>query len=167
MNSEHYPEYYKPYIEKIPAGDPMYLLEEGNRESMRVLALISESQANYRYQEGKWSIKEIIQHLIDSERVFCFRAMSFARGEKQQLAGYDHDSYAQNSQADYRPLKDLLEEMQSCRKSTIHLFKSFAAHMMDEVGNANGLDISVAQILHVIIGHELHHIHVIQQKYLS
>jgi len=166
MNSENYPPYFHQYIEKVPAGDPLALLAEGMKESLRTLVLINDDQANHRYEAGKWSIKEIVQHLIDTERIFCYRALSFARGEQKSLAAYDHEDYVQHSNADYRGLKDLLEEWRTLRKSTVQMFRSFSKNMMEHEGNANGLKIRVEQLMYVIIGHELHHIQVINTKYL-
>ena len=166
MNAENYPPYFHQYIEKVPPGDPLALLAEGLKESLRTLVLISDEKANQGYAPGKWSIKEIVQHLIDTERIFCYRALSFARGEQTSLAGYDHEDYVQQSNADYRSLKDLLEEWRTIRQSTIQLFQSFSKGMLDQTGNANGLEIGVEQLMYVIIGHELHHMQVINTKYL-
>lgn len=166
MNTDNYPPYFHQYIEKVPSGDPIALLAEGMKESLRTLVLMSDDQANHRYEAGKWSIKEIVQHLIDTERIFSYRALSFARGEKKALAGYDHEAYVQHSNADYRNLKELLEEWKTLRQSTIQLFQSFSRGMMEHVGNANGLDIGVEQLMYVIIGHELHHMHIIHTRYL-
>lgn len=166
MNIDSYPAYFHQYIEKVPPGDPLALLAEGLKESLRTLALISDDQANQRYAPGKWSIKEIVQHLIDTERIFCYRALSFARGEQNPLAGYDHEAYVVQSNADYRSLKDLLEEWRTLRQSTIQLFQSFSSSMLETTGNANGLDIGVEQLMYVIIGHELHHMHIIHTRYL-
>lgn len=118
------------------------------------------------YAEGKWSIKEVVQHLIDTERIFCYRALSFARGEQGQIPSYDHNKYTAKYQANKRSLKSLLEEIKLVRVATISLFKSFSVNMLSNVGNANGLEITPEKILNVIIGHKLHHVWVLDQKYL-
>ncbi|MFT5669044.1 MAG: putative damage-inducible protein DinB [Vicingaceae bacterium] len=167
MNSSGYPEFYQQYIEKIPEDkDPFELLTINLKNTIKTLAMVSDNQANKGYAEGKWSIKEVVQHLIDTERIFCFRALAFARGEAGKLPGYDHNEYAANCQANSRTLKSLLEEMKLVRASTISLFKSFSKDMLLKVGNANGLKMTAGQVLHILIGHELHHVWVLDQKYL-
>lgn len=167
MNSANYPSYYRSYIDAIPENqDPMFLLENGFKETVKSLAMVTEEQANGSYQEGKWSIKEIVQHLIDCERIFCFRALSIARGEKKEIFGFDHDLYAKNSAANKRSLKGLLEEFQRQRHSTIDLFSSFTKEAIAQEGTANGLPIKPEQIQYIIIGHEMHHRRIIEERYL-
>lgn len=167
MNTAGYPEYYHSYIEKIPEDkDPFELLVVNLKNTIKTLAMVSDDQANKSYAEGKWSIKEVLQHLIDTERIFCFRALAFARGEEQKIPGYDHDEYAANSAANARTLKSLLEEMRQVRAATISLFKSFSREMLDQNGNANGIDLNADKILYILIGHELHHVWVLEQRYL-
>ena len=161
------PVYYQQYFEKVPKGDPILLLELNLKESIKTLVMVNEEKANWSYVEGKWSIKDIIQHLIDTERIFCFRALSFARGETNELLGYDHNAYVINANAKNRSLKNLLEEFKRLRLSTIDLFNSFSLDMLEKKGQANGNELSVGQIMHIIIGHEIHHMDVIQQKYLN
>ena len=167
MNSNGYPEFYQQYIERIPEGkDPFELLTINLKNTIKTLAMVSDDQANKGYAEGKWSIKEVVQHIIDTERIFCFRALAFARGEEAKIPGYDHNQYAANCQANNRSLKSLLEEMKLVRAATISLFKSFSDKMLGNVGNANGLEMTAGKILYIIIGHELHHVWVLDQKYL-
>lgn len=166
IDLQTYPVYYHSYIEKVPKGEPLELLDFVLKESLKTLVMISEDKGSYRYAEGKWSIKDILQHLIDTERIFCFRALSFARGEQKEIFGYDHDAYVENAKADLRTVKSLLEELRRVRQSTIDLFQSFSDEMMFKKGKANGVELSVAQILYIILGHEIHHIGVIEEKYL-
>lgn len=166
MNADNYPEYFKAYIEKIPEGDPIELLEYGIKETLKSLAMVSEDQAGSSYEEGKWTIKDLVQHMIDSERVFGFRAMSIARGEKGKILGYDHEAYAASASANHRSLKELLEELKRLRSVTVDLFKSFDDEMLQQKGNANGIEISAEQLMYITIGHELHHIHIINSRYL-
>lgn len=166
MNPENYPAYFHPYIEKIPEGDPLELLELGIKETIRTLAMVSEEQANQSYEEGKWSIKDLLQHLIDTERIFSYRALAISRGEFIKLPGYDHNVYAKEANANNRSLKGLLEEFKQLRASTIQLFSSFSDQMMQHEGNANDIKIKVEQIQYILIGHELHHVWVLNQKYL-
>ncbi len=168
MNTTGFPEYFHAYIEKIPEGkDPFELLSINLKETIKTLAMVSDDQANRGYAEGKWSIKELIQHMIDTERIFCFRALAFARGEEAKIPGYDHEKYAAHSNSNARSLKSLLEEMRQVRAATISLFKSFSEEMLTREGNANGLPMTADKIKYILIGHELHHMSVIEQKYLA
>ena len=167
MNRDSFPEYFHDYISKVPEGNPIELLQFGIKETLSSLAMVSEEKAKQSYAKGKWSIKDIIQHLIDTERIFCYRALVIARCETIKLPGYEHASYAENAVANSRSLKDLMEEFRNLRQSSIDLFKSFTAEMLKQHGNANGLDISVEQLQYILIGHELHHLQVIHEKYLS
>ena len=143
MNTKGYPPYFHSYIEKIPHGEPLKLLEIGAKETLTTLAMVSEEQANSAYEPGKWSIKDLLQHLIDTERIFSYRALAIARGESTKLPGYDHDLYAKEANANHRSLKGLLEEFKQLRVSTIQLFSSFSDQTMQRKGNANGIDIRV------------------------
>lgn len=167
MDTTGYPEYFHAYIEKIPEGrDPFELLTINLKSTIKTLAMVSDDQANNGYAPGKWSIKEMVQHIIDTERIFCFRALAFARGEEVKIPGYDHNQYAENSKANNRTLKSLLEELKLVRASTISLFKSFSEEMLASAGNANGKNMTAEQVLYILIGHELHHVWVLDQKYL-
>ena len=167
MDSKNYPIYYQHYIDKVPEGDPFLLLEAGVKETLRTFAMVSEDKANSSYEEGKWSLKDLLQHMIDTERIFSYRALSFSRGESNKLIGYDHNAYAAEAKAISRSLKELLEELKRLRLSTIDLFKSFSPDMLAKKGNANGSDLSVDQILHILIGHEIHHLEIIHKRYLN
>lgn len=167
MNTANFPSYFHPYIEKIPEGrDPFELLQLNIKETLKTLVMVSDEQANGAYAEGKWSIKEIVQHLIDTERIFGFRALAFARGEQVKIPGYDHEVYAANSDANKRTLKSLLEEFKAVRTTTLLQFQNFTEEMLGRVGNANGLEMTAGKILYILIGHELHHMSIVQQRYL-
>lgn len=166
MDSQHYPVYYQSYIDKVPEGNLIDLLEFSLNESFKSLVMIPEDKGNYAYEEGKWTIKQILQHVIDTERIFNYRALAFARGEKNEIMGFDHNAYADHGKAENRSIKSLLEEWKRLRASTIDLFKSFSEAQLEIKGKANGKELEVKQIGYVIIGHEMHHVSVIEQKYL-
>jgi len=167
MKTLGYPNYFHPYIEKIPEGiAAAELLAHGVKETIKSLAMVSDKAANGAYAEGKWSIKELVQHIIDSERVFCYRAMCIARGDKAQLPGFEHEQYVANSDSNNRSLKGLLEELKNTRASTINLFQSMSKRMLAEKGNANGIEITPEKIQFIIIGHEIHHRQIIETRYL-
>lgn len=166
MNAETYPSFYKKYIQEIPEMEADKLLDESLKETFKSLAMVNEEQASIPYAENKWTIKDILQHLMDTERIFCFRALAFARGEKKPLIGFDHEAYAKQAKANSRSLKSLLEEFKQVRLTTKMLFSSFQTAMFYQSGWANDQELTVAQLQMLIIGHHLHHLKVIERKYL-
>ena len=118
------------------------------------------------YAPGKWSVKTIIQHVIDAERVFCYRALRFARNDKTELPGFDENNYSEVCNAGNRKIEDLLKEFQSVRESSILMFKSFDVEMLNRTGMSSGNEISVAALGFAIAGHSLHHFNVIMEKYV-
>ena len=165
---DEYPPYFEQYIAKGKGTKDV--LSELKKQQAFVLDLISslsDEKLNYAYANGKWTIKEVLNHLIDTERIFTFRALSFARGEKNSLMGFDHDMYVQESFASSKSKTQLKEEYETNRKSTIALFCGFEDECVDRMGEANGLQMSVRAILYIIAGHELHHLNVISEKYMK
>ena len=129
---------------------------------------LPEEKLFYRYKEGKWSIKEILVHIIDDERIFSYRAMRFARNEKSNLIGFDQDSYAIYSEADGRDVGNIFEEYEAVRNATIALFNGLPKKSLDRMGHGTGTfnDASVRALIYHIAGHELHHINFIKENYL-
>lgn len=166
MNSQTYPVYYQGYIDKVPEEKLLEILQLTLSESLKSLVMISEEKGNYAYESGKWTIKDVLQHLIDTERIFCYRALAFARGESNDIPGYDHNAYVENANVGNRSMKSLLEEMKRLRSSTIDLFSTFNKETLERKGKANGQELSVEQIGHIIIGHEMHHIRIIEERYV-
>lgn len=127
---------------------------------------IPEEQSLYKYAEGKWTLKEVLQHIIDSERIFAYRALAFARKDKNPLPSFDENEYAANSHANSRSWKDLTEEFLVVRKSTLLLFNSFSEEDFKSVGIASNSEISVRAMAYIIIGHARHHNNLIKERYL-
>lgn len=162
---DEYGKYYQNYIEK--AGDNIFeILEDQKNQLHTLIRSLDNEQALYSYAEGKWSVKEIIGHLIDSERVFAYRALSFARGEQQHLPGFEQDEYVQEAWFDERSLQSLADEYLTVRNSTIELFKSLAEDTLLKKGTASGNPFSVRALLFIIAGHERHHLDILQERYL-
>jgi hypothetical protein len=162
-----YDPYFKQYIKLVPSGDIIDIL---NRQLGIFLDLgsdIGEKMSAFRYEEGKWSIKEVIGHIIDTERIFAYRGLCFARNEKIKLPGYDQDKYVQNAYFDRRTLKSLISEFKHLRRSNIDLFESFGKDVMLRNGIANKLEFSVRTIPYIMVGHAAHHIDVLKGKYLA
>lgn len=161
-----YPEYYEKYIAKV-AGNPLDELVANHKTLRRMVSRLSRKQLNYRYAEGKWTIKEILVHLIDGERVFCYRALRFARKDTTPLPGFEENEWVPNSNAGNRKLRSILREFDAVRKSTIELFSNMNKEMLNCSGIANDQPISVRAILFVIAGHEMHHMRIMLERYIE
>lgn len=164
--SEHDP-YFQVYIDLVPGADLIRLLESVHEETQALIAGISEERAGYRYARDKWSIKEILVHLVDCERVYAYRALAFARGDRTELPGFDHDDYVRASGADARTLADLAAEYEAVRTSTLALFRSFDEAVLGRRGIANQNPITVRALGFGAVGHEIHHRNVIRERYLA
>ncbi|MBT8380587.1 MAG: DinB family protein [Ignavibacteria bacterium] len=165
-NHGDYSDYYNSYVNLIEGDDIINILYEQNKKTQDILNSFSEHKGNYRYADGKWTVKEVVGHLIDTERVFAYRALCIARGEKKSLPGFEQDDYVKEGNFNHRELFDLNYEFRLLRESNLLLFKSFTTEMLKQKGFANESSISVLAILFIIAGHELHHIKVLQEKYI-
>lgn len=156
------------YIGLLP-DDGLILkhLEDNLRATTEFLRALPDEKLTYRYAEGKWTIKEILAHHIDDERIYTYRALRFARNDKTELPGFEQDNYARESGANERSLEDLLDEFAAVRRSTIALFASFNEHMLTRTGVANGNVMSVRAIAYHLAGHELRHMNIIKERYLD
>lgn len=161
------PSFYHKYISYLTLDKPLpaLLMDEGNK-TMEFLKSLPQPKWSYRYAPGKWSIKEVVLHMIDTERIFAYRALSFARNEQAQLPGYDENTYAIASGAEERTAESLLEEFQTVQQATYSLFKNFTDDQMDKNGIANNNNVYVRGIGFIIVGHALHHMHIIKERYL-
>jgi len=163
-----YPLYYHTYVDQLPEqGDVLDLLEIQATELQNLLGNLDDARAEQAYAEGKWTIKELLQHMLDSERIFAYRALCIARGESASLPGFDENMYAESSNANVRSLNDMLEEYNLARKSNLYLFRGFTDEVLENVGTANNKEIKLSALIHVIAGHELHHINILKTRYLS
>jgi len=161
------PSFYHQYINLVPDGQELDGLLELNKMLMGdFLAAIPEQKWGFRYAEGKWSIKEMVQHLIDAERIFAYRALCIARGETASLPGFDENTYAAASNADTRTKASLTEELQAVQSATALLFRSFTEDQLERTGTANNKPIQVRTIGFIAVGHMLHHKNILQERYL-
>lgn len=165
--SEYNP-YYKGYIEPVTATGKTIIevLIENKEIFIEALSSFPNEKLEYRYAEGKWTIKDILQHLIDAERVFCYRAMRFARNDQTPLPGFEQDDYVKVFDANHRDIKDMIEEFSHLRNSTIALFKSFDSESLKRIGTASNSPMSVRAIGYLFAGHVNHHLKVIKERYL-
>lgn len=163
---EEYNSYYQPYIDKAGTGNVFDDLRSNHETIILFLKSIPVEKLHYRYAKGKWTIKEILLHLIDTERVFAYRALRFARNDKTELSSFDQDAFVAQSSADERSMESLLSEYHSVRKATISLFESFDQKSLARVGIASHSRLSVRAIPFIILGHENHHLQMIKEHYL-
>ncbi len=162
-----YNPYYDRYISLIENDDIISFLEEQRNNSENFLKTFTEKQGNYSYAVGKWTMKEVLGHVIDTERIMAFRALAFARNEKQSLPGFEQDDYVAESNFNKRSLVDLINEFITLRESNICLFKSFSDDMLSRRGTASGSEVTVLALIYIIAGHENHHIKILKEKYLN
>ncbi|PWG05200.1 DinB family protein [Polaribacter aquimarinus] len=167
LNANEFDSYYQRYIDKL--HDKTELIQgfiDGKTQMISFLKSIPEIKLNFSYQPEKWSIKEILQHLIDTERIFIYRCFRIARKDTTALAGYDQDVYIKPSNADKKSLDDLLNEFIINRNNSIALLQSLTTDDLCFIGNANDGKMSARAAAFIIIGHDIWHIEVIKEKYL-
>lgn len=166
MPSNSFHPYHFTYLKNVLDFEPIEALQKAEFSCLDLISKLSEEQMNSAYELNKWTVKDVLQHLIDTERVFSYRALHIARDDSNELKGYDHLSYAKASQANKRTKVDLVDEYQLVRKSSICLLNSFTDEILDKVGFLEGEKLSVAAIFFIIAGHDLHHLSVLNSKYL-
>jgi uncharacterized damage-inducible protein DinB len=163
---DEYAEFYSGYIKQIPHDDIIRLLEDGRDEVQTLLKSIPEDKGNYSYADGKWSIKEVLGHMADVERVHAYRALCFSRGETKSLPGFEQDDYVKAGNFNKRYLRDLAEELLLIRNANLSLFRSFDEETLMRRGKSNNKDFTVRAMMFIIAGHELHHIKILKERYL-
>lgn len=163
--AHEFPAYYEQYVDQVEEDDVMSTLE-GQREEMAALAAdLDDDRARYRYEDGKWSIKEVIGHLLDAERIFGTRALCIARGEEQPIPGFDENTYVANALFDERPLKSIMDEWFHLRDANICLFGSLSEEDVSRIGIANGKPITPRALIWTIAGHTVHHLRILRERY--
>jgi len=167
LSSDEYGDFYSRYIDKSAGKDLIDLLDAGSNQLAEMLQTISNDEARFSYAEGKWTIKEVVGHMVDTERIMALRSLAFARGDTHPLPGFDQDAYVEAANFNERPLDDLMHEYRAVRSSTIQLFSSFTDEMLTAQGTASGSIFSVRALGYVIAGHEIHHLEILREKYLT
>jgi uncharacterized damage-inducible protein DinB len=162
-----YQAYYGKYVSLVPEGNILEVLGEQLNETLALLQSIPEPRGGFRYADGKWSIKELVGHMLDSERIFAYRALRFARNDRTPLPGYEQDDYIRHGSFDACPLADLAAEFASVRRSTLFLFQHLDAEAWLRTGLANESEVSVRALAYMIAGHELHHRGILRDRYLA
>jgi hypothetical protein len=161
-----YAPYYENYIKLIEGDDILKILNDQSKRTQDVLNSFSEHKGNFRYADGKWTVKEVVGHLLDTERVFAYRALCIARGEKKSLPGIEQDDYVNEGNFNGRELFELNYEFRLLRESNLLLFRSFTTEMLKRRGFANETSVTVLAILYIIAGHEKHHMKILREKYI-
>lgn len=161
------PPFYQGYVNQVESDELIQELIKNGNETLELFRSIHEKLGDHAYAEGKWTIKELIAHIIDAERVFAYRALRFSRNDQTELPGFDEQLWAPESNASNRKLFKLAEEFANVRASTIDLFGSFSEEMLQRSGKANGNSMTVEAIGFVTVGHEIHHRNILLERYLS
>jgi uncharacterized damage-inducible protein DinB len=168
LNLETVPHFYKNYVKLIDETDLIQALRISGHRMLELVHFIKDEKADYRYAEGKWTIRELLCHVIDAERIFAYRALRFARNDKTALAPFEEKDYAIQANASGRSLKKIADEMARLRLSTIDQFEGFTPEMLTRRGPAaNGNEFSVGGLGFIIAGHETHHRKIMMERYLS
>jgi hypothetical protein len=165
--SSEYAPFYGGYVGAVPDGDFLPLLERQGSETVALLRAVSEKTSQHRYAPGKWSIREVVGHLTDAERVFTYRALSFARGDATPLPSFDENTWAATSNADRRPLADLIGDFEAVRAATLALLRGFDEEQFARAGIASGHQVTVRALAYIVAGHERHHVRILRERYLS
>lgn len=162
------PSFYEPYLAKVPDDGKLLMhLDDILTETLALVRTLSEEQLNYRYADGKWTIKEILVHLSDCERVIMYRAMRMGRGDKTNLPGFDENLFVENAHASHRTLDDILSELSAARAFSICFIQSLSEDALDSEGTANGYPLSCRLLVNHLYGHHRHHLLVIKERYLA
>ncbi len=165
-SSEHAPAFQK-YIDRVSGGDILAVLGGQIGETRALIASIPESEGGHRYAPGKWTIREVIGHLSDAERIFAYRALRFARADATPLCGFDENTYIAPGGFDNRTLADLTDEYAAVRRATVTLFRGLDADAWTRRGTANQSECSVRALAWIIAGHERHHVSILRERYLA
>jgi hypothetical protein len=164
---QEYSTYFSGYVALVPAGDILVLLRKQHEETRARLLAIPSGKWDYAYAPGKWTVKEVVGHIADAERIFCYRALRIAREDATPLAGFDEKKYVPSSLFGQRTLESLVAEFSSVRAATLSLFDGLPKEAWTRMGTSNNAGISVRALACITAGHELHHMKILREKYLS
>jgi uncharacterized damage-inducible protein DinB len=159
-------EFFQRYLNLVKEDDVVKALKKNTKQFRKLLDSIPRKKIDYAYAEGKWTIKQLLQHVIDAERVFTYRAMTFSRKDATPLPGFDENQWADNAQTNHRQWSDLVNEFKAVRKSTELLFESFTEDQLLSTGTASSQPANALAFGFICAGHALHHIRIIKERYL-
>ena len=167
IDQKEYAPFYHTYISKVPAGSRADNFTTTNQQTREFFEQHPDLDGNYRYAEGKWTIKEVLMHLIDTEKIMAFRALCIARGDQTKLPGFDQNQYAEMVDVSNRTIKDLVDEFTLTRQLTMVTFQHFSEKELLHIGTASNSPVSVRALAAIIIGHEMHHMGILAERYLG
>lgn len=167
LNLDTVPHFYKNYVKQVEETDLIQALRISGHRTLELLHTIPDAKSDFRYAEGKWTIRELLCHMIDAERIFAYRALRFARNDKTALAGWEENDYAPQANASGRSMQKIAAEMAHLRSTTIDLFEGFTPDMLSRKGVANNNELSVVALGFIIAGHEMHHCYILKERYLG
>ncbi len=166
--TDGYPSFYQPYIDCVPNdGNIIRHLKDIIAETESLVSVLSESQLLYRYSEGKWSIKDIMVHLADCERVIIYRAMRIGRGDITKLPGFDENFFVTNARAGNRDIENIMTELKAFRSASIVFIGSLDEESLNRSGTANNFQLSARLLVNHLYGHHRHHLNIIMERYLA
>lgn len=160
------PDFHKRYVDHVKDLDLIDALKNANEQMLQLVRSIPEERGLFKYAPEKWTIKESLCHILDTERILAYRAMRFARNDKTPLPGFEENDYAPEANANNRNLIRIADEMERLRLTTIDLFEDFTPQMLSRKGLANNLELSVLNLGYIIAGHECHHLKILKERYL-
>lgn len=164
---EDYAPYYDTYVKLVKEGNLLEQLKVEHQHTQEILQKLETSAGDFRYAEGKWSIKELLLHMLDTEQIMSYRALRIARGDQTPMPGFDQDDYVDIVDATSLSLADLVADWQALRLHTIRLFSRFSKDVWDNKGTASNAPFTVRSLAYIVLGHELHHRRVLKERYLS
>lgn len=165
--TDEFAPFYATYVDAVPDGDIIDLLERQGRELHALLDGVSAEQAGFRYAPDKWSVKEVVGHIADTERIFAYRALRIARGDATPMVGFDQDTYVASAHFDRRPLADLLDELDAVRGASVTLFRGVTEEESRRVGSANSVPVTVRALAFICAGHAMHHARILRERYVT
>ena len=164
--SNEYASYYERYISLVPDGDLVETLERQGAETLALLRTLTEEQGAHRYEPGKWSVKQLVGHVNDGERLFSYRALSIARGDRAALPGMEQDEWMAGVDFDARTLASLADEFEAVRSATLHLLRHLSPEAWARRGVASDNEVTARALAYIIAGHEAHHVRILRERYL-
>ena len=164
-DSGEYNPYYQKYIDLVPPGDVLELMRQQLDDLPAWLGPLTEEEAGYRYDTGKWSIREVLGHIADTERVMSYRALRVSRNDATPLPGFDENTYVEESNFEQRTLEDLVHEWRDVRRAALALFRGMNEEMLARSGTANNSPISARALAYIIAGHFRHHVLILRERY--
>jgi hypothetical protein len=164
-DATEYAPFYAGYVARVPEADVVGALRDSGTEIIAALAVVPASRGGFRYADEKWTVREVIGHLIDAERIFTYRALRLARGDSTPLPPFEENDYVRTAGSEARTLTDLVDELRAVRESTVRMFASFPGEAWTRTGIVSGREVSVRALAYITAGHARHHLAILRERY--